>query len=155
MIIETTSQNPARLLAAGEVVEPRFQEWDGSGSLVSFVVSLNLHRRHLDESQRAMVGAKIKPIFEEEARKRKVLAGGDRKSVSANLREAIPDTAKASERAAVTVNVSSRTIESASRVLEHGAPELQDAVMKGKASVSAAAQIAELPREERRARTLL
>jgi len=39
--------------------EPRFREWDKSGSLVSFVVSLNLHRRQLNESQRAIVGAKI------------------------------------------------------------------------------------------------
>src|SRR5262249_48153808 len=40
-------------------VDPEFREWEGPGSLVSFVVSLNLHRRHLDESQRAMVAAKI------------------------------------------------------------------------------------------------
>ena len=39
--------------------EPTFREWSGEGSLVAFVVSLNLHRRHLDESQRAMVAAKI------------------------------------------------------------------------------------------------
>ena len=39
--------------------EPRFRAWDGQGSLVSFVVSLNLHRRHLNESQRAMIAAKI------------------------------------------------------------------------------------------------
>ena len=28
-------------------VEPRFREWDGKGSLVAFVVSLNLVRRRL------------------------------------------------------------------------------------------------------------
>jgi hypothetical protein len=28
-------------------IEPEYHTWNGSGSLVSFVVSLNLHRRHL------------------------------------------------------------------------------------------------------------
>lgn len=40
-------------------VEPAFREWEGEGSLVAFVLSLNLHRRHLDESQRSIVAAKI------------------------------------------------------------------------------------------------
>ena len=28
-------------------VEPRFRTWEGEGSLIRFIVSLNLHRRHL------------------------------------------------------------------------------------------------------------
>ena len=41
-------------------VEPTVREYEGEeSSLVAFVVSLNLHRRHLDESQRAMVAAKL------------------------------------------------------------------------------------------------
>jgi hypothetical protein len=44
--------------AAG--VEPTFRTWDGDeADLVKFVVDLNLHRRHLNESQRAMVGARL------------------------------------------------------------------------------------------------
>ena len=31
-------------------IKPAFRKWNGKGSLVSFVVSLNLHRRHLNEA---------------------------------------------------------------------------------------------------------
>ncbi len=41
----------------------RYETWSGNGSLAAFVISLNLHRRHLNESQRAIVGAKAKPMF--------------------------------------------------------------------------------------------
>jgi N6-adenosine-specific RNA methylase IME4 len=44
-------------------LEPPFRTWDGQGSLVGLVVSLNLHRRHLSESQRAMVAAKLSREF--------------------------------------------------------------------------------------------
>jgi len=45
-------------LIAGE--EPRFQEYTGDESgLVEFVVSLNLKRRHLNETQRGVIGEKI------------------------------------------------------------------------------------------------
>jgi hypothetical protein len=40
-------------------VGAEFREWDGEGSPVAFVVSLNLHRRPLNESQRATGAAKI------------------------------------------------------------------------------------------------
>src|SRR5688572_21384499 len=51
-------------------VEPRVQEWDGNGSLVAFVLSLNLHRRHLTSSQRAAVAAEALPMLEAEAKDR-------------------------------------------------------------------------------------
>lgn len=50
---------------AGE--KPRFIAWDGVGSPLAFVLSRNLHRRHLAESQRAIVAARAKEMFKQEA----------------------------------------------------------------------------------------
>ncbi|MDA2925931.1 MT-A70 family methyltransferase [Acidobacteria bacterium AH-259-G07] len=55
-------------------IEPSFKTWDGHGSLVSFVVSLNLHRRHLSSSQKAAIAVEVVPLLakeiEEERRKK-------------------------------------------------------------------------------------
>ena len=40
-------------------LEPQTALWDGVGTPEAFVVSMNLHRRHLNESQRAMIAAKL------------------------------------------------------------------------------------------------
>jgi hypothetical protein len=50
-------------------ITPRFEEYTGDDPL-GFVVSYNLHRRHMNESQRGMVGAKLANLQH----------GGDRKS---------------------------------------------------------------------------
>jgi hypothetical protein len=63
--------------AAG--IEPRFLEFDGDDPL-AFVLSLNLHRRHLSESQRGMVVSKLEILRH----------GGDRKGdQDANLQSLI------------------------------------------------------------------
>ena len=60
-----------RYAACVEVgVEPMTREWDQRGDALSYVVSKNLSRRHLDESQRAIVAAKITNMRN----------GGDRRS---------------------------------------------------------------------------
>jgi len=40
-------------------VEVKSVEWAGEGSPVDFVVSMNLHRRHLNETQRAEIAARL------------------------------------------------------------------------------------------------
>src|SRR5262245_37284825 len=60
------------------VIVPPSKEWDGKGSLVGFVQSLNGHRRHLTTSQQAMAAAKALPLLEEEAKKR--MSEGGKKS---------------------------------------------------------------------------
>lgn len=115
--------------AAG--VEPTFETWDGEpGSEIAFVVSLNLNRRHLNESQRAMVAAKLATLGH----------GGDRKSP---IGDSITQQA-----AADMLNVGKRTVERAREVLDHGVPELVAAVDSGEISVSLAEKITELPPED-------
>ena len=47
-------------------------------SLVAFVVSLNLQRRHLTSSQKAVLALDIEKMLAEEARKRQVALAGTR-----------------------------------------------------------------------------
>jgi N6-adenosine-specific RNA methylase IME4 len=113
-------------------VTPVFEEYTGTDPL-SFVISLNLKRRHLNESQRAMVAAKLANMPH----------GGDRKSdQAANLPLVSQSTA------ADLLNVSDRSIRSAKTVQENGVPELKSAVESGRVSVSAAADIASRPIDE-------
>jgi N6-adenosine-specific RNA methylase IME4 len=123
-------------------LSPLTRAWDGQGSAVAWVLSVNLHRRHLDESQRAMVGARALPIFEKEAAAR--MLAGTLASIDAR--------GKAAEQAAVAANVSPGSVERAAQVVRHGAPELAHAVDAGLVSVSAASVVATgLTHEEQRA----
>jgi ParB-like chromosome segregation protein Spo0J len=45
-------------------IEPRTVEWSGTGSLLDFVVSRNDRRRHLTDSQRALVAARVANLKE-------------------------------------------------------------------------------------------
>lgn len=108
--------------------DPFFERWQGDDP-VAYVLSLNLHRRHLTESQRAMVAARAAG-----------LSVGRPAGNSANLHYSI-------EGAADTVQVSRRSAANGKRVLDKGAPELVAAVDRGEVAVSAAADVATLPRD--------
>ena len=43
-------------------VEPRYVEWDGQGTEAAFVISMNLHRRHLNEGQCGISAPPPKPL---------------------------------------------------------------------------------------------
>jgi hypothetical protein len=121
-------------LAACEIagVVPRFGTYQGNNP-VGLVITANLRRRHMSESQRALVASKLATLSH----------GGDRRSdQGANLHLEIP---KASIAAAM-LNVSERSLASAAVVRKHGTPELIRKVEQGEISVSAAAKIAQPPK---------
>ncbi len=118
------------LACAAAGVDARYETFDGDDPL-AYVISLNLRRRHLDESQRAMVAARIATL-----------------ELGANQHAPIGAPSQAS--AAEMLNVSRREVQRAREVLNHGAPELTAAVERGGASVSAASNVARLPVDEQR-----
>ena len=110
-------------------VEPHFEEFDGEDP-VAFVVSKNVARRHLDESQRALAAARIATLQK-----------------GANQHSPIGETRTQAE-AAQILNVGKRSVERARDVLDQGEATLVKAVEQGKVSVSAAADVATLPKRE-------
>jgi len=112
---------------------------------VAYVLSLNLYRRHLSESQRAMVAAKVKEKLQPEAKKRQARKS---KSVGANLPPQ-NEPKKTRDVAAEQLKVSPRSVDHGSTVLKHGSPELVEAVEQGDVAVSKAAEVAKsTPKEE-------
>jgi hypothetical protein len=116
-----------RLKACEEIgVDPVFFELSDESDPWKFVISHNLHRRHLSSSQRAMVAAKMANI----------LHGGDR---SEDFKVS-NDTLKM-EDAAKQLNVGRATVARAKSVTENGSEELQAAVSSGELPVSLAAKL--------------
>ena len=105
------------------------------GDPLDLVISLNLHRRHLNESQRAMVAARLE-----------TLSHGQRADT---LRDANLHVCSRSS-AAQALSVSGRSVAHAAKVQTHGVQELVQAVDHGEISVSAAAQLSRLPEATQR-----
>mgnify|MGYP006266980761 CR=1 FL=1 len=110
-------------------VQPRFVEYTGNNPL-GFVVSKNMSRRHLNESQRAMLGSRIAQIRQ-----------GDR-SKNPGIRQSD---------AAEIFNVSEVSIRRAKVVLNSGDKDLVNRVESGNLPVTVAAKIARLDEGARKA----
>ena len=127
-ILDGRNRYMAAREAGGEY--PRV-EYTGDDPL-GFVISHNLTRRHLDAGQRAMVASRIAKLPR------------GRPSGNTEISAIVPTQ----EQAARLMNVSTDSIQFARKVEENGAPELIAAVDAGEASISAAALVATLPKEE-------
>jgi len=126
--------------------EPKFRTWGGDGSLVSFVVSLNLHRRHLTSSQRATVALEILPMLEAEAKERQRASGGDRKSVYQKIDGPISEP-QATEQAAHLLNTNRQYVSDAKK-LQQEAPDLLEQVKTAELTIPQAKR--ELTKRQRK-----
>lgn len=124
-----------RVMACEELrIKCPTREYQGTeAELVAFVLSLNLKRRHLNASQRAMVAANLTALSIEEKEDAPPIGGHPTAQQSAEL-----------------MNVGTRSVERAKKVIEDGVPALQDAVKRGDVSVAAAAEVAELPKSQQK-----
>ena len=111
------------------------RDYEGDDPL-GFVVSLNLHRRHLNESQRAMVAAKLANMRQ-----------GERTDLPPS--ENSPKVSQA--KAADLLNISDFSLRAARKVRWQAQPEVIKAVEAGTMAVSAGAKLADQPAPVQRA----
>lgn len=115
-----------RVRACNELgIEPLYCELDEDQDPWEYVLAHNLHRRHLSETQRASIAAKMA----------KLRQGGDRASEDF---KGSKDTLKIDE-AAEALNVSTASVKRAKQVHRDGAAELQEAMDRDEVPVTLAA----------------
>jgi 16S rRNA G966 N2-methylase RsmD len=134
------------------VVEPATKYYDGPDP-VRFVVSENIHRRHLTTGQRAMLALDMEELYAEQAALAKVRAGQEfgrgssqkdplpemesAEKLEADLPQAIGRAPQARDRAATTTGTSGRAVAQAKRVAKQ-APDLAKKVKTGELALDAA-----------------
>jgi ParB-like chromosome segregation protein Spo0J len=116
-------------------IRPVTKRYDAD-NVVQFVVSHNLHRRHLTDSQRAMIAARL------------ATRAPGRRSQSGDITTLPPTLDDASEMLAVNKT----SVQKAKTVQRDGTPELQALVAEGHAPVTTAARVAtEMTHDEQNA----
>lgn len=146
-------------------ITPIYRKWSGEGgSVTAFVVSKNLHRRHLKPSQRAALGVKVKKLIEDEVRAeliKKASAAGrkggrpakngrqnhSRKGFGKNaetLSKPKPRKRDSRKEAAAAVGIGEHYVSDAERLSETS-PELFDRVASGEMTLPEAMRQTQCP----------
>jgi hypothetical protein len=99
---------------------------------VAYVLSLNLHRRHLSPTQLDLVAAKAREMFDDQAKER--MRNGGKAAGKGRPKQGMENfphpNGTARDKAAELVGVSGKSVGFASRVLRQGTPKLVEAVEK-------------------------
>ena len=136
-------------------VEPDILEVDVEDP-VAYVLSLNLHRRHLTTSQASMCAQRARKMYDEAAKKRQKEHGstapGRKKNTCGEFSTSVEDddSGKSRDQVGEAFGVSGYSVDRAKKVIGDGIPELAEAVDQGKVTVSRAADIAGNPKGEQK-----
>jgi len=141
--------------ACGEAgVKPRFKTVDVDDP-VAYVLSKNLHRRHLDKSQLGLAAGraqKLREKYRTEAEQRMKSGKGPdgsggrgHKSEKPSVNNSGGFQGDSRDLIGAQFGVSGPTVDRGRKVAEKGVPELVQAVEQGKMSVTAAAKLANEP----------
>ncbi len=118
---------------------------------IAYVMSLNLHRRHLTVSQAAMCAQRARKMYDDAAKERQKAAGGDRKSNGAkSLQDNCPEAiskGQARDQVGETFGVSGKSVDRAAKVIKDGIPEIAEAVDSNEITIFKASQIVANPPE--------
>lgn len=119
--------------------QPRYIVYRGNPW--NYVISANLHRRHLNASQRAMVVARIA----------NTVPGWNGSSLPRKRGEDVPHLPPTQGQAAEMLNVGRSSVTDARRVVKRGLPELQATVDEGLVRVGTAARLSGMDEDTQRA----
>ena len=121
-------------------VDEEDKEFDAS----AFVLSKNLHRRHLTPSQRSIVADEIREFYDRKAKERQKEAGKEHGRGQEKVPAKLPEPKKADSRdeAGKAAGCSGKLVDAATTVRKLGSPDLRKMVKDGKLAVSKAAEIA-------------
>lgn len=111
-----------------------YQEWDGQGSLLAFVVDLNLHRRSLTTGQRAAIAVEAKDRLHAEYRERSLANLKHSGKAFDRVIKIDNSTANAQSQAAAMMQVSAGYVHEAERIREQS-PETFEAVKSGRLTI--------------------
>jgi hypothetical protein len=125
-------------------VEPQYREWDGIGSLVQFVVDLNLERRHLSSTQKAVSALEIEEQLAKEAVKR-MLAGKapDPTTILSG------GSGESAHQAGAIVGASGTYVKEAKNIVKQD-PDLKAPMKSGALNLQDAKRVVKLPKPERK-----
>lgn len=120
-------------------IEPAYREWSGAGSPIAYVVSLNLARRHLTSSQRAVIALEVERQLGEEARRNQQEAGRydrnpEQDQLFQRIEKATIEPIHAAEQAAALMGTNRQYVSDAKRIAQE-APEFVEQIRAGEMTI--------------------